>query len=183
MAAAVLAALFLARICGNGVEPVESKELPSPVPAEKTTIAPGPRSFFEISECSVKEAADSQPFNYSEKVHEAMEELKNDHKLNSEVDVSGESPDKTKSMYQHPTHDHYDVVEIQERQQGQNIVVVELDISSYWTDDAPENRPHKPFTSMTFEPCNVVNKGWVNCRTSRIRLIRDFLVGLDQTHK
>lgn len=178
--AAVLAALFISRICGNGIEPVESKELPTPRPVVRAQTAPRQHNFIMLSECPL--ADNSESFNYTEEVHKTMLGKMTDHKFKSEVLVSGRSADETKSEYQNPKHDHYDVVEIKETK-DRDYMTVELTIWSYWTDDAPNPHPHPTLTNIRFDPCNWKSRGWDDCRTMRVNQIQEQLVGLDNLHK
>ncbi len=178
--AAVLAALSLALICCSGVESVESKELQGPRPTIKTQTPSRQRNFIMLSECPL--ADNSEPFNYTEEVHKAMLVEMTHHKLKSEIWVSGKSVDETKSEYQNPRHDHYDVVEIKETKDRDNMTV-ELTVWSYWTDDASGPHSHAPLTNMRFAPCNWKSRGWDDCRTMRVNQIQEQLVGLDNLHK
>ena len=182
---AVLAVLFLSGSCSYGAGPVQSREHLEAVPIVKTAVAPVISNFFEISSCSasVKDDTNSQIYSYSTHLSDALEALKEAHGLRSEIAVSGQPPEMTRSKYQHPKHDHYDVVEMEEKQEGSDSMIVTLRVWSYWKDDAPTDHPHNDHTLKTFLPCNVHHRGWEECRDERIKAIVDELVGLDKTHR
>src|SRR5260370_25012235 len=133
MGVAMLVVLFLSRSYSHGAEPVESRERLSAVPVVNASITSGPRNVFEISSCSVKEVADSQPYSYSSAIHKALMGVWEKQGLNSQIEVSGDSPEKTKSVYQNPKHDHHDEQEIEQSKQGTDIMSVKLAIGYYCT--------------------------------------------------
>jgi len=184
-AAVVLAVLFLSGSISHGAEPVQPREHLGAMPVAKTSTASVPHNFFEISSCSatVKDDANSQSYSYSTHLSDALDALKEAHGLRSEIEASGQPPEMTRSKYQHPKHDHYDVVEIEEKQEGSESMIVTLRVWSYWKDDAPNDHPHNDHTLKTFLPCNVHHRSWEECRDERIKAIVDELVGLDKTHK
>jgi hypothetical protein len=183
--AAIIALLLLSGSTFHGAEPVQPREHLGAMPVAKTSTASVPHNFFEISSCSasVKDDANSQPYSYSTHLSDALELLKQANGLKSEIEASGQPPEMTRSKYQHPKHDHYDVVEIEEKQEGSDAMIVTLRVWSYWKDDTPSDHPHNDHTLKTFQPCNVRHKGWEECRDERIKAIVGELQGLDITHQ
>jgi len=181
-AASVSLLQCLVPLHNGGVESAHAGQLVRARTEIRPQSASTSRSVIEIPEYSVTEKVDSQAFDYAKMVYRELSHT--DRPLHASLDIAPGSAMETISKCQHPKrsdpYDHYDVVQIEERMEGEGEIKVTLDVWSYWK---TENHSHPSHDSKEFDLCNSHRRGLENCRTIEIENIVSEVQGIDNLHK